>query len=151
MLPPTRPPCQSDTPFRTPWCRSPAPSWSQPAVAIDDLTPIQSELPPFKRLMYPHNEVLDHPAGPDWLQYALDGCPFNCRDNWTLKQPEAAVQSRTEHMLVPTYRKQQRCTKSKPLNGKERFLPFSQLDQHQNKFHKEFLDIPTCSSTAQIL
>jgi hypothetical protein len=60
-------------------------------VAKENLTPLQSKLPPFKGLMYPRNKVLDHPAGPDLLQYALDGCPVNCGDNWTLEQLEAAI------------------------------------------------------------
>jgi hypothetical protein len=41
--------------------------------------------------MYPRNEVLNHPAGPDLLQYALDGCPVGCGDDWTLEQLEAAI------------------------------------------------------------
>jgi hypothetical protein len=41
--------------------------------------------------MYPQNEVLNHPAGPDLLQYALDGCPVDCGDDWTLEQLEAAI------------------------------------------------------------
>jgi hypothetical protein len=41
--------------------------------------------------MYPRDEVLNHPAGPDLLQYALDGCPDDCGDDWTLEQPEAAI------------------------------------------------------------
>jgi hypothetical protein len=41
--------------------------------------------------MYPRNEVLDHLAGPELLQYALDGCPVDCGDNWTLEQLEAAI------------------------------------------------------------
>jgi hypothetical protein len=43
--------------------------------------------------MYPCNEVLDHPAGPHLLQYALDGCPVNCGDDWTLEQLEAAIRN----------------------------------------------------------
>jgi hypothetical protein len=60
----------------------------------DNLTPLQSKLPPFKGLIYPRNKVLDHPAGPDLLQYALDGCPVDCGDDWTLKQLEAAILNR---------------------------------------------------------
>jgi hypothetical protein len=48
----------------------------------------------FKGLMYPCNEVLDHPAGPHLLQYALDGCPVDCGNNWNLEQLEAAIPNR---------------------------------------------------------
>jgi hypothetical protein len=41
--------------------------------------------------MYPRKEVLDHQAGPHLLQYALDGCPVDCGDDWTLKQLEVAI------------------------------------------------------------
>jgi hypothetical protein len=44
--------------------------------------------------MYPRNEVLDHPAGPHLLQYALDGCPVDCGDDWTLEQLEGAIRNR---------------------------------------------------------
>jgi hypothetical protein len=60
-------------------------------VARADLTPLQSKLPAFKGLMYPRNEVLTHPAGPGLLQYAFDGCPVDCGDDWTLEQLEAAI------------------------------------------------------------
>jgi len=43
--------------------------------------------------MYPRNEILDHPAGPILLQYALDGCPVDCGDDWTLEQLEAAIRN----------------------------------------------------------
>ena len=41
--------------------------------------------------MYPRNEVMHHPAGPDLLQYALEGCPVDCGNDWTLEQLEAAI------------------------------------------------------------
>jgi hypothetical protein len=41
--------------------------------------------------MYPCNEAFDRPVGPHLLQYALDGCPANCGDDWTLEQLEAAI------------------------------------------------------------
>jgi hypothetical protein len=41
--------------------------------------------------MCPRNEVLNHLAGHDLLQYALDGCPVDCGDDWTLEQLEAAI------------------------------------------------------------
>jgi hypothetical protein len=50
-------------------------------------------LPSFKGLIYPCNEVLDHQAGPHLLQYALDGCPVDCGDDWTLEQLEAAIRN----------------------------------------------------------
>jgi hypothetical protein len=62
--------------------RSPAPSRPQPPIPSNNLTPLQSK---------PRNKVLDHPAGPDLLQYALDGCPVDCGNDWTLKQLEAAI------------------------------------------------------------
>ena len=41
--------------------------------------------------MFPRNDVLDHPAGPDLLQYALQGCPVDCGDNWSYEQLLAAI------------------------------------------------------------
>ena len=41
--------------------------------------------------MFPRNEVLNHPAGPTLLQYALEGCPVDCGSNWTIEQLEAAI------------------------------------------------------------
>jgi hypothetical protein len=60
-------------------------------VAKENLTPLQSKLPSIKGLMYPRKEVLDHTAGPGLLQYALDGCPVDCGNDWTLEQLEAAI------------------------------------------------------------
>ena len=91
--PPPRPPCRPDTPFRTPNCRPSPPPPREQEVPTAPLTPSQSKLPPFKGLMYPRHEVLDHPAGPDLLQYALEGCPVDCGDDWTLEQLEAAIQN----------------------------------------------------------
>jgi len=41
--------------------------------------------------MFPRNDVLDHPAGPDLLQYALNGCPVDCGSNWSYEQLLAAI------------------------------------------------------------
>jgi hypothetical protein len=91
--PPTRAPCRHDTPFRTPYCRAPPPPRRTRPINSNEFTPAQSKLPPFKGLMYPRNEVLNHPAGPDLLQYALEGCPVDCGDDWTLEQLEAAIRN----------------------------------------------------------
>jgi hypothetical protein len=41
--------------------------------------------------MFPRNDVLDHPAGPDLLQYTLNGCPLDCGSNWSYGQLLAAI------------------------------------------------------------
>ena len=41
--------------------------------------------------MFPRNEVLDHPAGPALLQYALNGCPLDCGDELSAEQLLAAI------------------------------------------------------------
>jgi len=41
--------------------------------------------------MFPRHEVLNHPAGPDLLEYALEGCPVDCGDDWTLEHLELAI------------------------------------------------------------
>ena len=43
--------------------------------------------------MFPRHEVLNHPAGPDLLQYALEGCPVDCGEDWTLEHLEAAIKN----------------------------------------------------------
>ena len=91
--PPSRAPCRADTPLRTPYCRAPTPPWLQRPVDATTFTPAQSKLPQFKGLMFPRHEVLNHPAGPDLLQYALDGCPVDCGEDWTLEHLEAAIRN----------------------------------------------------------
>ena len=54
-------------------------------------TPTQSKLPKFKGLMLPRHEVLTHPAGPDLLRYAVDGCPVDCGEQWSKQRIEAAI------------------------------------------------------------
>jgi hypothetical protein len=41
--------------------------------------------------MLPRHEVLTHPAGPDLLQYATDGCPVDCGKSWSRQRIEAAI------------------------------------------------------------
>jgi len=43
--------------------------------------------------MFPRNDVLDHPAGPDLLRYALNGCPVDCGTDWSYEQLEAAIKN----------------------------------------------------------
>jgi hypothetical protein len=40
--------------------------------------------------MLPCHEVLTHPAGPDLLRYATDGCPVDCGISWSRQRIEAA-------------------------------------------------------------
>jgi hypothetical protein len=94
---PPRSPCRQDTPFRTPNCKpSPPPQPPTPerktgkSGATTPLTPsqskLQSQLNSLKGLMFPRNDVLDYLAGPDLLQYALNGCPVGCGSNWSYEQ-----------------------------------------------------------------
>jgi hypothetical protein len=92
----TQPPAQSPCP--------PTPTLPQ--------TPIHSKHPIFKGLMLPCHEVLTHPADPDLLRYATDGCPVDCGDSWSRQRIEAAIAknahasakvlSSTWHMRVQT-------------------------------------------------
>ena len=41
--------------------------------------------------MYPTGPALNHPAAPVLLQYAEDGCPVECGEDWTLERLDAAV------------------------------------------------------------
>jgi hypothetical protein len=41
--------------------------------------------------MLPRHEVLTHPAGPDLLRYAVDGCPVDCGEQWSRQRIEAAI------------------------------------------------------------
>ena len=93
MPTPPRTPCRHDTPFRTPYCRPLSPPRRKKPVDDTAFTPTQSKLPKFKGLMFPRQEVLHHPAGPELLQYALDGCPVDCGDDWTLEHLEAAIKN----------------------------------------------------------
>jgi hypothetical protein len=54
-------------------------------------TPIQSKYPIFKGLMLPRHEVLTHPAGPDLVRYATEGCPVDCGKSWSRQRIEAAI------------------------------------------------------------
>lgn len=42
--------------------------------------------------MLPRHEVLTHPAGPDLLRYAVDGCPVDCGEQWSRERIEAAIE-----------------------------------------------------------
>jgi hypothetical protein len=44
--------------------------------------------------MFPRNDVLDYPAGPDLLQYALNGCPVDCGSNWSNEQSLEPITNR---------------------------------------------------------
>ena len=46
----------------------------------------------FIGLMHPKREVLKHPAGEELLKYATEGCPVDCRTDWTINQLEAAIE-----------------------------------------------------------
>jgi hypothetical protein len=63
--------------------------------ATTPLTPSQSKLHSqlklLRGLIFPRNDVLDHPAGPDLLQYALNGCPVDCGSSWSYEQLLAAI------------------------------------------------------------
>jgi hypothetical protein len=102
MRDPPRSPCRQDTPFCTPNCKpSPPPQPPTPerktgkSGSTTPLTPSQSNLhSPLKSLqdlMFPKNDVLDHLAGRDLLQCALNGCPVDCGSNWSYKQLLAAI------------------------------------------------------------
>jgi hypothetical protein len=72
------PPTTSRPPARSP-C---------PPIPTLPRTPIQSK---FKGLMLPRHEVITHPAGPDLLRYATDGCPVDCGKSWSRQRIKAAI------------------------------------------------------------
>jgi hypothetical protein len=41
--------------------------------------------------LFPRNDVLDYPGGPDLLHYVLNGCPVDCGSNWSYEQLLAAI------------------------------------------------------------
>ena len=45
-----------------------------------------------RRLMCPRMRALDHPAAPLPKEYASKGCPVDVGRDWTLEEPEAAVE-----------------------------------------------------------
>lgn len=47
--------------------------------------PVQSEIGKLP-LMHPLGPALDHPAAPMLLDYAKNGCPVNCGDDWSVEQ-----------------------------------------------------------------
>ena len=49
------------------------------------------DLPKLK-LMFPQNDVLQHPFGNTLRSYAFHGCPVDCGPNWSKEQIEQAVQ-----------------------------------------------------------
>ena len=63
-----------------------------PNQPLPPLTPTQSKSHKTKSLMTPRNKALRHPAADALLQYATDGCPLDCGQDWTLAQMEAAIQ-----------------------------------------------------------
>ena len=54
-----------------------------------------------------HN-ILQHPAANLLLQYAVEGCPVDCKDNWTLEQLEKAIK-RGAHPSARTPRAAKAC------------------------------------------
>jgi hypothetical protein len=101
---PPRSPCRQDTPFRTPnYKPSPPPQpptpkrKPEPSGPTTPLTPSQSklnsQLKSLRGPMFLRNDVLDHPAGPDLLQYALNGCPVDCGSNWSYEKLLAAIRN----------------------------------------------------------
>ena len=63
-----------------------------PQPNLPPLTPTQSKSHKTKSLMQPRNKALRHPAADALLQYASDGCPLDCGQDWTMEQMEAAIQ-----------------------------------------------------------
>jgi hypothetical protein len=99
---PPRSPCRQDTPFCTPNYKPyPPPPPPTPkhktgkSGSTTPLTPSQSklhsQLKSLRGLIFLRNDVLDHPAGPDLLQYALNRCPVDCGSNWSYEQLLAAI------------------------------------------------------------
>ena len=42
--------------------------------------------------MHPKKEVLRYPAGEELLKYATEGCPVDCRTDWTINHLEATIE-----------------------------------------------------------
>ena len=58
----------------------------------DPLTPTQREFSTkIHGLMFPHNNVLKHPAAKMLLKWAIDGCPVDCGKPWSIKRIQAAI------------------------------------------------------------
>jgi hypothetical protein len=85
--------------------------------------------------MYPRNEVLNHPAGSHLLQYALDGCPVDCGDDWTLKQLEAAIRNGA-HASANVPEAAEACKKEALERVKEGLCRLVNWDDIKNDFPK---------------
>jgi hypothetical protein len=85
--------------------------------------------------MYPRNEVLNHPAGPHLLQYALDGCPADCGDDWTLEQLEAAIRNGA-HTSANVPEAAEACKKEALERVKEGLCHLVNWDDNKNNFPK---------------
>eukprot|EP00957_Ditylum_brightwellii_P152173 11585689-Ditylum_brightwellii.AAC.1 len=46
----------------------------------------------YNGLMWPWTYTTDHPAAPLLAQYALEGCPVDCGEDWIQAHIEAAIQ-----------------------------------------------------------
>ena len=58
-----------------------------------ELTREEANKPPrIRGLMCPRMRALDHPAAPLPKEYASKGCPVDVGRDWTLEEPEAAVE-----------------------------------------------------------
>jgi hypothetical protein len=90
--------------------------------------------------MYPRNEVLYHPAGPHLLQYALDGCPVNCGDDWTLKQLKPAIRNGA-HTSANVPEAAEACKKEALERAKEGLCRLVNWDDIKHNFPKN-LKIP---------
>ena len=71
------------------------------------LSPTQSKYK-FHGLMFPRNDILNHPAGNTLMGYAVNGCPVDCGANWPIQQIEAAI-SRGAHPLAKDARAAKAC------------------------------------------
>jgi hypothetical protein len=85
--------------------------------------------------MYPRNEVLNHPVGPHLLQYALDGCPVDCGDDWTLEQLEAAIRNGA-HASANVPEASEACKKEALERVKEGLCRLVNWDDIKNNFPK---------------
>ena len=55
-------------------------------------TPTPCDGLPKLKLMFPQNDVLQHPFGNTLRNYTFHGCPVDCGPNWSKEQIEQAVQ-----------------------------------------------------------
>lgn len=97
-------------------------------------------------LMRPSGPALDHPASDMLLEYADNGCPVDCRENWSQEHIEAAL-LRGPHISA----KSSEAIQVLRDETSTWFCKGSLIWRHSGSFTTIIKNFPHCRSTAQEL